>query len=388
MRGFAESQTALAKHWESDPETWDAKHGPIAPHSGRSQSSSMVDACKVLVGSRARNPSHRRVPSLAGRCIDSACTCLTFANHRAKFEIPWGCRVESASKIICDVTELDMSPFIFCDVPRSRAMLLRLRMLSRVINGWACKTAAAMANSLSVFNLADVHTKPDKSCEDQELPVGESFRLATPTTASHSNAWESRGVPKSWPVYASFWAGSSGSCYRISSANASDKAGSAAFSLACHYAVWARSCGVARVPEACHAAQASNLGARAFSGPASRTVRPVARGRLRLTTAHNESRYQGCQGGQGEVALGPETRRWQGDGQPPCCGTPSGNMLYFFTWYRYLDPDTKEQMHAEPGRVLSLRALVEFPSLRVQPSTSPELLSRVSPQPSATTITQ
>ena len=169
--------------------------------------------------------------------------------------MPWGYRVESASKNICDVAELNMSPFIFCNVPRSQAMLLRPRMLSRLINGWACKKAAAMANSLTVFNLADAHNKPDKSCADQELPVGESFRLATtPTIASHSKAWESRGVPKSWPVYASFWAGSSGSYCRISAANASDKAGSAAFSLACHYAVWARSCGVARVPEACHAA--------------------------------------------------------------------------------------------------------------------------------------
>ena len=36
VRGFAASQTALAKHWESDPGTLDAKRGPIASHSGRS----------------------------------------------------------------------------------------------------------------------------------------------------------------------------------------------------------------------------------------------------------------------------------------------------------------------------------------------------------------
>ena len=226
----------------------------------------MADACKVLVSSRGRNPAHSRAASLAGRFVDGAYSNWSFANHQARLEMPWGYRVEPASRKVCDAAEPNMSQLTFCDVPRSRAMLLRLRMLSRLINGWVCNKVAAMASSWSFFSLPGVHNKPDKSCEDQELPAAESFRLATSTTATHGKAWESHGVPKSWPVYESFWAGSSGSYCRISAANASDKAGSAAFSLACHYAVWARTWGVARAPgaEACHV-QASRAVRRAVA---------------------------------------------------------------------------------------------------------------------------
>jgi len=180
--------------------------------------------------------------------------------------MPWGYQVEPASRKVCDAIEPNMGQFTFCNVAKAQAMLLRLRMLNCLINGWVCNEMAAMTGSWSFFSLANAHNKPDKSCEDQELPAAESFRLATSAIATHSGAWENHRVAKAQAVYESFWAGNSGSYCRISAASASNKGGSATFSLAYDHAVWARTWGVARAPgaEACHV-QASRAVRRAVA---------------------------------------------------------------------------------------------------------------------------